>query len=154
MASNAEVKAASYFGPMASLTPTGISGAAGAPQIGPGNNTIRRPSSSSSTSEALAVNTLEDGTPKVIWAGKYVDVTNESATDAVDFAYGIGAGTLIFGEQCTFEAGDVNAGERIQPGQTKGWIVPPLATHATWILGAAGPSTLTFRCSEGEVGAK
>lgn len=146
MASNAEIKDASYFGPVAEATPT--TGAR------PGNNTVRRPSSNTNTSEELAKNTLDGGLVKYLWPGHFVDVTNESTSDALEFAFSVGAKTLVFGQTSTFEAGSDVAGERLQPGEKRSVLCPPGMTHVNWILGAAGPSTVAFRCSDGVLGDK
>lgn len=142
--SSATVKADSYFGPLASATPT-------AANSGPGNNPVRRPSSNANASEALATRTLQDGRTIAIWAGKYVDITNESTTDYLEVAYSVAAQALVYGQQSTFGAGSAAAGRRLAPGETKSWIVPPTALYANWILSAAGPSTVCFQCSEGNV---
>lgn len=146
MGSTAEIKDASYLGPVASATPTADGG--------PGNNTVRRASSGTNTSEALAVNTLDDSRVRVLWAGKFVDIKNESTTGYLEVAYSIGAQTLVYGQTGTFEAGDPASGWRLDPGQTISEVVPPGMTHVNWILSEAGPSTVAFRCSEGNVGDK
>lgn len=149
MGSTAEVKDASYLGPMATATPTADPSASN-----PGTNVVRYASSSTNTSEALAVNALSDGRSPVLWAGKFVDVKNESTTDYLEFAFSAGAQTLVYGQTGTFEAGNEAAGWRLNPGETLSVVCPPGATHANWILSAAGPSTVAFRLSEGNVGTR
>jgi hypothetical protein len=145
MSASAEIKAASYFGPLASATPT-------AANSGPGNNPCRRPTSTANTSEALATRALQDGRTIAIWAGKYVDITNEDLVNPVEVAFSVAAQTLVYGQVGTFAAGSAAAGMRIQPGQTKGVIVPPTALYANWIQPAAAPaSTIEFHCSEGNI---
>lgn len=146
MGSTAEVKDASYFGPVGETTPTADSKT--------GNNTVRLASSNTNTSSALAVNALEDGRTVVLWAGKFVDVKNESTTDYLEFCFSSTARTLVYGQTSTFEAGSAVAGWRLNPGETLSVVCPPGSTHANWILSAAGPSTVAFRCSEGNVGTK
>lgn len=146
MSSTAEIKDASYIGPVASATPTADGG--------PGNNTIRRASSSTNTSEALAINALDDGRSQVLWAGKFVDIKNESTTDYLEFAFSVAAQTLVYGQTGTFEAGNAASGWRLDPGQTISVVCPPNCRFANWILSAAGPSTVAMRCSEGNVGDK
>lgn len=146
MGSNAEVKDASYFGPVAEVTPTADSKT--------GNNTVRYASSSTAASQALAVNAVDGRGNVVLWAGKFVDVKNESTTDYLEYAYSVGSVTLVYGTTSTFEAGSAVAGWRLAPGETRSEIVPPGCTHANWVLSAAGPSTVAFRCSEGNVGTK
>lgn len=145
MASNAEVKAASYFGPMAVATPSDGT---------PGNNVIRRASSSTNTSEALDTATLTDGRVVATWAGKYVDVKNESTSDYLEFAFSVSAQTLVYNTSSAFTAGSAAAGWRLSPGETKSVLVPPTALYVNWVLSAAGPSTVAFYCSEGNVGTK
>lgn len=146
MGSNAEVKDASYFGPVGETTPTADGKT--------GNNTVRYASSSTNSSQALAVNALDDGRSLVLWAGKFVDVKNESTTDYLEFCFSTVARTLVYGTTSTFEAGSAIAGWRLNPGETISVICPPGMFYANWILSAAGPSTVAFRCSEGNVGTK
>jgi hypothetical protein len=146
MGSNAEVKDASYFGPVGEATPTADGKT--------GNNTVRYASSNTASSQALAVNTIDDGRSLTLWSGKFVDVKNESLTDSLEFCFSVAAVTLVYGTTSTFEAGSAVAGWRLDPGQTISVICPPNCKFANWILGAAGPSTVAFRCSEGNVGTK
>lgn len=144
MSSTAEIKDASYFGPLASASPTdGTSG----------NNTVRRASSSTNTSEEL-LNATVNGRVVYPWQGHYVDIKNESTVDALDFAFSVAAQTLVYGQTGTFAAGNVASGWRIGPGEKISVICPPTAKFANWILGAAGPSTVAMRCSDGNVGTK
>jgi hypothetical protein len=99
--------------------------------------------------------TTDSGRIVIPWQGKYVDVTNEDPVNPLEVAFTVGAQTLVYGQIGTFAAGGHAAsGERIQPGQTRSIICPGDATYANWILGAAGPSTVAFRCSEGNVPTK
>lgn len=146
MPSNAEVKSASYFGPRTGTTPSGL---------GPGNNTIRRPTATTNTSEALATGTGADNVTKVLWAGKFVDVRNEDLVNPVEYSFSVGAQTLVYGQAATLAAGSAAAGWRLGPGEKESVIVPPDCTHVNWIQpGSVSASTIAFRCSEGEVGAK
>jgi hypothetical protein len=146
MAGAAVEKDASYFGPMAMATPTDGTLA---------TNTIRRATSSTNTSEALNSDTMQDGAVKVVWAGKFVDVTNEDLVNPLDFAFSVAAQTLVYGKAGTFAVGDAESGERIFPGQTKSYIVPPGAGFANWIQPAgAAAATIAFRLSEGNVGTR
>jgi len=132
-----QAKADSYFAPMAAAQ--GTDGSIR-------NNVIRRPVAAGNTSEALDTSVMLDGVTRVDWAGKYVDVKNESATDALEFAFSAGAQTLTLAAVGTFTAGNVASGWRLGPGETKSVVVPPTATHVNWI-GAGG--TIAFYCSEG-----
>lgn len=139
-------KNAAYFGPVARATPTDGTLS---------TNTIRIATSSTSTSAALNSDTMQDGSVKVVWAGKFVDVTNEDLVNPLDFAFSVAAQTLVYGTTGTFAAGDAAAGERIFPGQTKSYIVPPGMGFANWIQPAgAVAATIAFRLSEGNVGTR
>lgn len=118
----------------------------------PGNGTVRLATSSTNVSPALATNALDDGRTVALWAGKFVDIKNESATDYLECCFSVGAKTLVYGTTSTFEAGSDIAGWRLDPGEKISVICPPLATHFNAVLGAAGPSTVALRCSEGDVG--
>jgi len=142
--SNAETKAASYFGPVATTTTAtgGLQGVA------------RYATSTSSANVALPTVTYGDGRVVCTLQGKYMDFTNESTTNGMNFAFGVGAApTLVYGQAATLGTGHVSAGAHLAPGQTKSVIVPPLATHIAWIA-AAGTDSISFYCSEGNVGDK
>lgn len=134
-------KADSYYGPMAAAE--GTDGAIR-------NNVIRRPTSTTNTSEALETDVMLDGVTRVEWAGKYVNVANEDPVNPVEFAFSVAAATLVYGQQGTFTAGSAVAGWRLQPGQMMSVIVPPTATFVNWIQpAAAAASTIAFYVSEG-----
>jgi hypothetical protein len=133
-------KADSFYGPMAAAE--GTDGAIR-------NNVIRRASSSTNTSEALETDVMQDGVTRTEWAGKYVNVRNEDPVNPVEFAFSVGAVTLVYAQVGTFTAGSAVAGWRLMPGEQMSVIVPPTATYVNWVLGAAGPSTIAFYVSEG-----
>jgi hypothetical protein len=139
-------KNAAYFGPVARATPTDGTLS---------TNPIRLATSSTNTSEALNSGTMQDGSVKVVWAGKFVDVTNEDLVNPLDFAFSVAAQTLVYGQTGTFAAGNPASGERIFPGQTKSYIVPPGSGFANWIQPPlAAAATIAFRLSEGNVGTR
>lgn len=146
MSSSAEAKFASIFGPMAAAENT---------TGGTANNVIRRPTSSTATSEPLDADTLADGRPVVQWAGKFVTVKNEDMVNPLDFAYSTGAVTLVYDQLGTFTAGSAVAGWRLGPGESISEMVPLAATHANWVQpGSAPAAKISFRCSQNESGNK
>jgi hypothetical protein len=139
-------KDAAYFGPMARATPTDGSLS---------TNPIRYATSSTNTSEALNSDTMQDGSVKVVWAGKFVDVTNEDLVNPLDFAFSVAAQTLVYGQTGTFAAGNAASGGRVFPGQTKSFICPPGSGFANWIQPAgAAAATIEMHLSEGNVGTR
>lgn len=136
-------KAASVYGPMARAQPTDGT---------LGNNTIRRPTSASNTSEALATATLADGVTKCVWAGKWVAIKNEDLTNPVEFAFSVAAQTLVYGQTGSFAAGSAASGWRLGPGETIERVVPRDALYANWIQPAgASAATIALYVSEGPV---
>lgn len=134
-------KSDSYYAPLARATPTDGS---------LGNNPIRYATSTTNSSEALNTDTLQDGVTVCSWAGKYVNVKNESLVYSLDFAYSVAAQTLVYGQTGTFAAGNAASGWRLGPGEQTSLIVPPGARFANWIQeGGAVASTIAFYCSEG-----
>ena len=139
--STAEIKQASYAAPMASATQS----AGGHP----GNGTVRIATSSTNVSSALDTNALNDGRTQVAFSGKYVDVKNEDLVSPLEFAFSVGAATLVYGQTSTFAAGSAAAGWRLSPGETKSVIVPVNATHLNHIQpGGATAATIAVYCSE------
>lgn len=137
-------KADAYFGPVAAAE--GTDGKYS-------NVVIRRPTSTTNTSEALETDALNDGRTTVDWSGRYVNVQNEDLVNPVEFAFSVGAQTLVYGQTSTFTAGNAACGWRLMPGAMMSVIVPPGCTHANWIQPAtATASTIAFYCSEGAVG--
>ncbi len=112
-------------------------------------NTIRRPTSTTNTSEALDSDTLNDTRVVVHWAGHYVTVKNEDLVNPVEFAYSAAPVTLVYGATGTFTAGNAQSGWRLGPGESLSEMVPLGSTHANWIQPAgAAASTIAFRPSE------
>ena len=136
-------KAASTIGPLARATPTDGS---------LGNNVLRRPTSTTSTPEAMPSVTLLDGITRVPWQGKWVWVKNEDTVAPLEFAFSVGTGTLVYGQTAALAAGDQRIGWRISPGETVKFIVPKDATHVVTIQpGAAAASTFAMFVAEGPV---
>lgn len=139
--STAEIKQASYAAPMATATlSTGGH---------PGNGTVRTATSTTNVSTALDTNALNDGRTQVSFSGKYVDVKNEDLVNPLEFAFSVGAVTLVYGQTSTFASGSAVAGWRLSPGETKSMIVPVSATHLNHIQpGGATAATIAVYCSE------
>jgi hypothetical protein len=143
VSSNAEVKTASYFGPLAGTTPTDGNSR--------GNNPIRRPTSESNTSEALATATI-NGRTVVLWAGQYVDICNEDLVNPLEYSFSFGAQAITYGQTGTFATGNAATGERLMPGERVSRIVPPDATYVNFRQPAGvTAATVLFRRSEGNV---
>src|SRR6185503_895958 len=146
MASNAEIKAASYYGPRASATPTNGD---------PGLNTIRFATSEVAASPEMNSDTMQDGRPVYPYQGKYVNIKNEHASLGLDVAFSVAAQTLVYGQtSASFAVGDARAGWNLSPGETISAIVPNDAKFFNHILESAGTGKVAIRCSEGNVGNK
>lgn len=162
MSSNAEVKEASIFGPVASLTGTSYFLANGKPNQSAGavRGIVRSATSTTSVPETLPAITDSPGNAsnesRIPLRGKFLSIKNESALSSLEFAFGIGsAPTLVYGQLATFAAGHAAAGWRLDPLQSRDFIVPPGATHLSHVLQTGGTaSTVAFFCSEGNVGDK
>ncbi len=148
MGSTAEVKEASYLGPTASADTT----------VGATLGVVRLATTGTTpVTAALPTVTLPGSIGsgvKVPLQNKYMDVKNESTTNAMNFAFGVGsAPALVYGQLSTFAAPSAAAGWHLGPGETKSIIVPVNATHVS-VVAAAGTDTVAFYCSEGRVGDK
>lgn len=144
--SNAEIKAASYVGPVATTSALGLTTRLGVK---------RYATAVTNTSAALPTDTVADGSVRT-WEGLYLNVKNESQIDVLTFAFGLGsAPVLVHGTLATFATGHVAAGWLLGPNEEKSILIPAGATHAAWILPGTGtPSTIAFYVSEGKVPVK
>ena len=161
MGANAEIKAASVFGPTA--TATGTTYQDGSTQkvvsMGALRGVVRVATSTTSVAETLPPVTTpgnSSSAAKVNLQGKFLRIKNESLVNSVEFAFGVGsAPTLTYGQTATFAAGNAAAGWRLGPGEWIDVIVPLDATHMAHVLETGGAaSTLAMYCSEGNVGTK
>lgn len=136
--SNIEAKSAAYVGPVAA-NPADATG-----QLG----VMRVATSNASASSLLPTASDNAGMVRTL-QGRFLNIKNESATDGLDVAFGIGAApTLVYGQVSTWGTGHVSAGFRLSPGETVSWLIPQGATHLAYILGAAGPSTASMYISD------
>lgn len=141
---NAAEKDASYFGPMATATPT---------MQDHGNNTIRFAVTAANISQALAPITTASGRVNIPVVGRFMNIKNEDPVYGLNYAFSAGAQVLVYGQvSASFAAGAAGAGWYLGPGQQDSVIVPPGATFVNFIgqnASAVGP--IAFRCSEGAV---
>lgn len=141
---NAAEKDASYFGPMATATPTASDH---------GNNTVRFAVTNANISQALDTATDPSGRNTIPWVGRFVNIKNEDPIYGLNYAFSAGAVALVYGQvSASFAAGNAAAGWYLGPGQQDSVIVPPGATHVNFIgANAASTGPIAFRCSEGAV---
>lgn len=149
MTATAEIKAASYLGPVAIASTTN-----GALQ-----GVVRYATAATVLSAALPTKSAEGigrGTlTPIVLQSKYMDVKNESSSNGLNFAFGIGsAPALTYGAVNTFANITAAAGWHLSPGETKSVIVPPGATHVSWINSGSGTDPIAFYCSSGDIGDK
>lgn len=145
--SNAETKAASLLGPVATTFTATANSLVGLRGCG------RYATSTANASATLPTQTLDDGRVLSPLQGKFLRICNEHATADLDIGFGIGAApTLVSKQVANFPAGHVSAGIPISAKSFIDVIVPLGATHLSFILeAAAAASTVALYCSEGNV---
>lgn len=162
MSANAEIKAASLLGPVASLTGTAYALANGKPSKSAGavRGIVRVATSTTRVDETLPVITDSPGNTsnesRTPLRNKYLRIKNESASHSLEFAFGVGSAPAItYGAISTFATGNAASAWRLDPLEWVDVIVPVDATHLSHIQETgATASTVAFYCSEGNVGDK